>query len=239
LDEARLTPEEHISMQGALKEGGFLTSESDGQFTSTTRGAIRRFQELKGAQQTGFLSAAQRAALLSKDYSTRPQQPPPPGTTSSLHSPIPKTCPKTTADYPERFNLIQAKIDSVKQSVERWKALRAAAQKAEKDKAGSICVSYLDRIKQAAADIPTGPKADETALLDSFGACVDRQLSILDKEITQRARHDPVSMLLHLHGELIRIKISNGHLSREYSAQRGMMRDTRNWFAASIKQCTL
>jgi peptidoglycan hydrolase-like protein with peptidoglycan-binding domain len=239
LEEARLTTEERIALQGALNERGFLTSASDGQFASSTRVAIRRFQELQGAQQTGFLSAVQRSALFNQDYPPRrsSQSLPPTGPPSS-QSPIPKTCPKTSAGYPERFDLIKARIDSLKRSVETWKALRAAAQKAEKVKAGSICVSYLDRIKQAVAEIPASRKTDETLLLDSFGPCIDHQLLVLEKEIKQ-AHDDPVAMLLHLHGELIRIKIRYGHLTREYSAQRGIMDATKTWFSASVKQCRI
>jgi peptidoglycan hydrolase-like protein with peptidoglycan-binding domain len=246
LDEARLSPEERIAIQAALKDGGLLNYYgSDGQYTSSTRLAIRRFQQLKGAPQTGFLSIAQRAALLNKDYSaTTPPQSFSQGVTPSPESPIPtapdipKTCPKTAAEYPERFDLFRAKIGFVKQSVETWKALRVAAEKAEKDKAGAICVSYLNRIKQAAAEISPNGKSDPTGqLLESFANCIERQISALDKQIDGRARDDPVSMLLLLHGELIRIKIRHRELSGEYSRQRGIMDATKGWFSASIKQC--
>jgi hypothetical protein len=116
--------------------------------------------------------------------------------------------------------------------------LRAAAQKAEKEKPGSICGSYLGQIKEAAAEITAGRNTEETLLLDSFGTCIDHQLSVLGKEI-DRARDDPVSMLLLLHGALIRIKIKHGNLSRDYSAQRGIMAATKTWFSASIKQCRI
>jgi peptidoglycan hydrolase-like protein with peptidoglycan-binding domain len=69
--ESKLSPEEHMQIQAALIEKGFLRNRfrdyganADGQFGPNTRSAIKDFQRSIGARETGFLSDQQRTALL-------------------------------------------------------------------------------------------------------------------------------------------------------------------------------
>jgi len=71
LVESKLSPEEHIEIQAALIQKGFLRNRfrdyganADGQFGPNTRSAIKDFQRSIGARETGFLSSDQRMALL-------------------------------------------------------------------------------------------------------------------------------------------------------------------------------
>jgi peptidoglycan hydrolase-like protein with peptidoglycan-binding domain len=71
LAESKLTPEEHVEIQQALIDKGFLQNrtkgygaEADGQFGPNTRIAIKQFQQSIGASQTGFLSQEQMTTLL-------------------------------------------------------------------------------------------------------------------------------------------------------------------------------
>ncbi len=71
LAESQLTPEQHIEIQAALDQQGFLRkrvqhygTSLDGEFGPNTRAAIKEFQKSIGAQATGFLSQKQRNALL-------------------------------------------------------------------------------------------------------------------------------------------------------------------------------
>ena len=71
LNEANLSPEEHMDIQNALIRKGFLQNRirrygatADGQFGPNTRLAIKNFQGSIGAEATGFLSAEQQLDLL-------------------------------------------------------------------------------------------------------------------------------------------------------------------------------
>src|SRR5262245_27433930 len=71
LAESKLSPEEHMQIQAALIEKGFLRNRfrdyganADGQFGPNTRAAIKDFQRSIGARETGFLSYDQRMALI-------------------------------------------------------------------------------------------------------------------------------------------------------------------------------
>jgi peptidoglycan hydrolase-like protein with peptidoglycan-binding domain len=71
LVESKLSPEEHIEIQAALIQKGFLRNRfrdyganADGQFGPNTRSAIKDFQRSIGGRETGFLSSDQRMALL-------------------------------------------------------------------------------------------------------------------------------------------------------------------------------
>ena len=70
LAEAQLSPEQHVKLQLALAEKGFLhpgdvgPGTHDGEFGPITRNAIKQFQESLGASASGFLSEDQRAGLL-------------------------------------------------------------------------------------------------------------------------------------------------------------------------------
>ncbi len=72
LAEARLTTEQHVQIQQALFEKGFLSSDQvgfgtgDGEFGPITRKAIRQFQQSLGASPSGFLSDEQWTALLER-----------------------------------------------------------------------------------------------------------------------------------------------------------------------------
>jgi len=70
LAESNLSPEEHISIQEALTQKGFMQNRvkgyganADGQFGPNTRSAITDFQRSIGAQATGFLTESQRLSL--------------------------------------------------------------------------------------------------------------------------------------------------------------------------------
>jgi hypothetical protein len=71
LAESKLTPEQHAQIQELLIAQGLLQLPADGEFGTSTRQAIRKFQEIKGAAQTGFLSSEQTSQLRTA------QQPPP------------------------------------------------------------------------------------------------------------------------------------------------------------------
>jgi peptidoglycan hydrolase-like protein with peptidoglycan-binding domain len=71
LVESKLSPEEHIEIQAALIQKGFLRNRfrdyganADGQFGPNTRSGIKNFQRSIGGRETGFLSSDQRMALL-------------------------------------------------------------------------------------------------------------------------------------------------------------------------------
>jgi peptidoglycan hydrolase-like protein with peptidoglycan-binding domain len=71
LFESQLSPEEHIEIQTALAQKGFLQNRirsygasADGQFGPNTRAAIKDFQRSIGAQPDGVLSNEQRLALI-------------------------------------------------------------------------------------------------------------------------------------------------------------------------------
>ena len=71
LVESKLSPEEHIEIQAALIQKGFLRNRfrdyganADGQFGPNTRSAIKDFQRSIGARETGFLSDKQRVELV-------------------------------------------------------------------------------------------------------------------------------------------------------------------------------
>jgi len=70
LAESLLSAERHAELQEALAEKGFLRSDQvgpgthDGEFGPVTRQAIKQFQQSLGAEPSGFLSDAERTALL-------------------------------------------------------------------------------------------------------------------------------------------------------------------------------
>jgi hypothetical protein len=71
LIESNLSPEEHIDVQVALAQKGYLqnrirgyVANADGQFGPNTRAAIKEFQRSVSASPTGFLSNEQRVKLL-------------------------------------------------------------------------------------------------------------------------------------------------------------------------------
>ena len=64
LAESKLTPEQLATFQQALIALGFLGGETDGEFGSVTRAAIRKYQEANGFPQSDYLSVEQRRALL-------------------------------------------------------------------------------------------------------------------------------------------------------------------------------
>jgi peptidoglycan hydrolase-like protein with peptidoglycan-binding domain len=71
LVESNLSPEEHIEIQTALAQKGFLQNRNqkygasaDGQFGPNTRAAIKDFQRSIGSRPTGFLSSEQRVAVV-------------------------------------------------------------------------------------------------------------------------------------------------------------------------------
>ena len=70
LAESLLSAEQHAELQEALAEKGFLRSDQvgsgthDGEFGPVTRQAIKQFQQSLGAAPSGFLSGAERTALL-------------------------------------------------------------------------------------------------------------------------------------------------------------------------------
>jgi peptidoglycan hydrolase-like protein with peptidoglycan-binding domain len=72
LAESLLTADQHVELQEALLQKGFMHSDfvssvsSDGEFGPITRQAIKEFQQSLGATPTGFLSSDQRAALLER-----------------------------------------------------------------------------------------------------------------------------------------------------------------------------
>jgi peptidoglycan hydrolase-like protein with peptidoglycan-binding domain len=72
LAESLLTANQHVELQEALFQKGFLRSDlagsspSDGEFGPVTRQAIRQFQQSLGATPSGFLSSDQRTALLER-----------------------------------------------------------------------------------------------------------------------------------------------------------------------------
>jgi len=79
LVESKLSPEEHIEIQAALIQKGFLRNRfrdyganADGQFGPNTRSAIKDFQRSIGARETGFLSDKQRVELVEVLKSVRP-----------------------------------------------------------------------------------------------------------------------------------------------------------------------
>jgi uncharacterized protein len=63
LTESKLSPEQHAQIQELLIALGLLQPSADGEFGSSTRRAMRTFQGLIGAQQTGFLSNEQVSQL--------------------------------------------------------------------------------------------------------------------------------------------------------------------------------
>ncbi len=65
--EARLTRQERMELQRALKWAGFYRGGIDGAFGRGTRSAMRAWQEARGLKPTGILTTAQRRALLA-DY---------------------------------------------------------------------------------------------------------------------------------------------------------------------------
>src|SRR5262245_51118095 len=78
LVESKLSPEEHIEIQSALIQKGFLrnrfrdyAANADGQFGPNTRSAIKDFQRSIGGRETGFLSDKQRIALLESPQERR------------------------------------------------------------------------------------------------------------------------------------------------------------------------
>ncbi|MEL7098786.1 MAG: serine protease [Pseudomonadota bacterium] len=62
--EQRLTRAEREELQVALKWAGFYTGAIDGAYGRGTRGAMSRWQEAQGFEETGILTSAQRVALL-------------------------------------------------------------------------------------------------------------------------------------------------------------------------------
>ena len=62
--EARLTREERMELQRALKWAGFYRGGIDGAFGRGTRAAMRAWQKARGLSPTGILTTAQRRALL-------------------------------------------------------------------------------------------------------------------------------------------------------------------------------
>ena len=73
LAESRLSPEQHAQIQELLIAQGLLQSPADGEFGASTRQAMRIFQGLIGAQQTGFLSHEQVSQL--RTVKRSPQSP--------------------------------------------------------------------------------------------------------------------------------------------------------------------
>jgi peptidoglycan hydrolase-like protein with peptidoglycan-binding domain/uncharacterized protein YecT (DUF1311 family) len=63
LTESKLTPEQHAQIQESLIARDLLRSPADGEFGSSTRQAITKFQEVEGVPQTGFLSSEQASKL--------------------------------------------------------------------------------------------------------------------------------------------------------------------------------
>jgi peptidoglycan hydrolase-like protein with peptidoglycan-binding domain len=72
LAESRLTAEQHVQIQQALAEKGFLRADQigsgtyDGEFGPITRSAIKQFQRSLGVSPSGFLSGDQWTALLER-----------------------------------------------------------------------------------------------------------------------------------------------------------------------------
>jgi len=72
LAESQLSPEQHVKLQDALAEKGFLRPDQidsgnpDGKFGPITRTAIKQFQQSRAAYPSGFLSSNQRFALLER-----------------------------------------------------------------------------------------------------------------------------------------------------------------------------
>lgn len=71
LAESNLSPEDHIAIQEALTQKGFMQNRvkgyganADGQFGPNTRSAITSFQTSIGGQATGFLTDSQRLSLI-------------------------------------------------------------------------------------------------------------------------------------------------------------------------------
>jgi hypothetical protein len=71
LTEANLSPEDHIAVQEALAQKGFMQNrnkkysvKADGEFGPNTRYAINDYQRSLGAPPTGFLSDDQRISLI-------------------------------------------------------------------------------------------------------------------------------------------------------------------------------
>jgi peptidoglycan hydrolase-like protein with peptidoglycan-binding domain len=64
LAESRLTPEQLAKIQQALIALGFLEGETDSEFGSVTRAAIKNYQKANGFPQSDYLSMEQRRALL-------------------------------------------------------------------------------------------------------------------------------------------------------------------------------
>ncbi|MFV1442150.1 MULTISPECIES: serine protease [unclassified Phaeobacter] len=62
--ESRLTREERMDLQTALKAAGFYTSTIDGAFGRGTRGSMSDWQSARGYAPTGVLTTAQRQALM-------------------------------------------------------------------------------------------------------------------------------------------------------------------------------
>ena len=70
LAESKLSGEQLVQIQQNLIAAGFLSDEADGEFGPATRSAIRRYQELRGLQQSDYLSITQRQTLLGGSVGT-------------------------------------------------------------------------------------------------------------------------------------------------------------------------
>jgi peptidoglycan hydrolase-like protein with peptidoglycan-binding domain len=75
LAESKLSPDQHVNIQTALLQAGYLTASVDGEFGRQTRESIKRYQHQAGAPETGFLSAAQVRALLFPSQGPSPRPP--------------------------------------------------------------------------------------------------------------------------------------------------------------------
>lgn len=164
------------------------------------------------------------------------------GETAPIPGPIPKTCPARSADYPARYSLVKQNIEATQQRIERWKSLRKSVEERQRSKPESLCeAKQLDDIKSELTRMPAiDKKNDEDASLDSFDRCLDAQLQKVEREIDKlQGQSDPVGLLLRAHGELIRVKIEAGLLTRGYKEARGTLSAVRDWFQAGVRQCSI
>lgn len=162
--------------------------------------------------------------------------------TAVIPGPIPKTCPARSADYPARYSLVKQSIEATQQRIDRWKSLRKSVEDRQRTKPESLCeAKQLDDIKAELTKMPAPDKrTEEDAGLDSFDRCLDAQLQKVEQEIDKlQGQPDPVGLLLRTHGELIRVKIEAGLLTRGYKEAQGTLNAVRSWFQAGVRQCSI
>jgi hypothetical protein len=154
---------------------------------------------------------------------------------------VPKECPTRSSEFSGRLALIKARVSVAQERVEAWRSLRKAAEEAQQRDMGRFCETYRARMQQALdAIVPFLQRKDEEALLDRFNACLEPQLSKLEKAVDEgQGRTEPVGLLLKLHADLIRIKIETGHLLQGIRDRHGTVTSIKGAFAASARQCSL